>query len=150
MTGEKPLRIAIATQDLENLNAHFGSAKKFALYDVTETDHKFIEAVGFDDVTEQSGRHSTVDDKITPKVDALAGSALLFVLAIGGPAAAKVVRAGIHPVKLKDPESIAAVIDRVQTMLKGTPPPWLRKILGREDKRDMAFLEDDYEEELAL
>lgn len=148
---EKPLRIAIATQDMNNLNAHFGSAKKFAVYDVTTTDHRFIEAFGFDDVTEQSGKHNDIDDKITPKVEALTGCALLFVLAIGGPAAAKVVRAGIHPVKVKDREPITDVIERVQTMLKGTPPPFLRKILGRDDTkaRDMGFLDDEDEEEFA-
>ncbi|MEQ8825238.1 MAG: nitrogen fixation protein NifX [Filomicrobium sp.] len=145
---ETPLRIAIATQDLENLNAHFGSAKKFAIYEVTTTEHRFLEAIGFDDVTEQSGKHSDIDDKITPKVDALTGCALLFILAIGGPAAAKVVKAGIHPVKVKDAEPIADVIARVQTMLSGSPPPWLRKILGRDEKRSMDFLEDDIEEEM--
>ena len=46
-TTEKPLRIAIATNDLDNLNAHFGSAKKFAIYDVTTKDARFIEAIGF-------------------------------------------------------------------------------------------------------
>lgn len=133
--AERPLRIAIATNDLEHLNAHFGSARKFALYDVTTTGARFVEAVGFEDVTEQSGQHDDVADKITPKVDALSGAALLFVLAIGGPAAAKVVRAGIHPVKLKEPDTIQGVIARCQEMLAGTPPPFLRKILGRENAR---------------
>lgn len=142
--AETPLRIAIATQDLENLNAHFGSATKFALYDVTATSSRFVEAVGFDDVTKQQGRHDDTEDRITPKVEALKGSALLFVLAIGGPSAAKVVAAGIHPIKLKAAEPIPAVVARVQTMLSGNPPPFLRKILGQERKpRDMAFLDEE-------
>jgi nitrogen fixation protein NifX len=141
---EKALRVAIATNDMENLNAHFGSARKFAIYDVTTTDVTFIEAVGFDDVTAQSGKHDDIDDKITPKVDALDGCAILFALAIGGPSAAKVVKAGIHPIKRKVEEPIPSVLDQVQTMLKGTPPPFLRKILGREDKPDFM---DDYETE---
>lgn len=143
---ETPLRIAIATQDMESLNAHFGSARRFAIYDVTAQAHRFIEAVAFEDVTEQAGKHNDIDDKITPKVEALTGCALLFVLAIGGPAAAKVVRAGVHPVKLKDPEPITAIIERVQGMLAGNPPPWLRKILGRDEPRGLSFLDDDEEE----
>ncbi|WP_095590434.1 nitrogen fixation protein NifX [Actibacterium ureilyticum] len=142
--AERPLRVAIATNDLENLNAHFGSAKKFAIYDVTTTGVQFIQAVGFDDVTTQSGKHDDIDDKITPKVAALSGCALLFALAIGGPSAAKVVKAGVHPIKRKQAEPIPAVLDQVQTMLKGTPPPFLRKILGRADKP--SFM-DDYETE---
>ena len=141
---EKPLRIAIATKDMASLNAHFGSARTFAIYDVTATTATFVEVIGFDDVADETGQHSGIDDRITPKVEALTGCALLFVLAIGGPAAAKVVRADIHPVKLKAPEPIADVIARVQGMLAGSPPPWLRRILGREsDRRSMDFLEEE-------
>jgi nitrogen fixation protein NifX len=126
------LRIAIATQDMKALNAHFGSARKFAIYDVTPTSSAFVSAVAFDDVSDEGGKHKDDgDDRITPKVDALAGVHLLFVRAIGGPAAAKVVRANIHPVKIADPQPIEQVIARVQAMLSGSPPPWLRKILGQ-------------------
>lgn len=125
------VRIAIATQDMASLNAHFGSARKFAIYDVTPDTFSFVEAIGFDDVSDEGGKHKDDgDDRITPKVEALAGVNLLFVRAIGGPAAAKVVRARIHPVKIPDSMPIEAVIERVQTMLKGSPPPWLRKVLA--------------------
>ena len=106
---------------------------------------RFVGAAGFDDVTAQAGRHDDIDDKITPKVEALTGCALLFVLAIGGPSAAKVVKAGIHPVKRKDPGSIADIIEETQTMLKGSPPPFLRKILGRGAPKP-SFMDDDTEE----
>ena len=134
--GETPLRIAIATNDLENLNAHFGSAKKFAVYEVWKTGARFVEAHEFGKFTEEKGSHDSQDDKITPKIEALAGCSLLFALAIGGPSAAKVVKAGIHPIKRKDPEPIADVLAQTRTMLNGTPPPFLRKILGTFDKPD--------------
>lgn len=125
------LRIAIATQDLKGLNAHFGSAKLFAVYDVTPQSWKFVEAVGFDDVSNESGQHkSEGDDRITPKVEALKGCHILFCLAIGGPSAAKVVGAKIHPIKVPQPSSIEEVLTRTQTMLKTAPPPWLRKVLA--------------------
>lgn len=139
------VRIAIATQDMKSLNAHFGSARKFAIYDVTPETFSFIEAVGFDDVSDEGGAHKDDgDDRITPKVDALKGVNLLFVRAIGGPAAAKVVRAKIHPIKIPDPQPIDEVIGRVQTMLKGTPPPWLRKVLAETGNIEKpAFAEED-------
>ena len=137
----KPLRIAVATNDMENLNAHFGSAKKFAVYDVTPDGFTFIAAHEFDNVTKQAGKHDDQDDKITPKVDALTGCALLFALAIGGPSAAKIVKAGIHPIKRKEAEPIEAVLEQVQVMLNGTPPPFLRKILGTFDKPD--FMDEE-------
>lgn len=130
MTGPA-IRVAIATQDLKNLNAHFGSAKRFAVYDVTTEGWRFIEAHDFSDVSDESGKHKTEgDDKITPKVEALTGCHLLFCLAIGGPSAAKVVGAKIHPIKMPQPSSIEEVLDKTRTMLKGTPPPWLRKVLA--------------------
>ena len=138
------LRIAIATQNMKALNAHFGSAKRFAVYDVTPSTAHFIEAISFDDVTEESGAHKTDgDDKIGPKVAALAGCNLLFVLAIGGPAAAKVVGARIHPVKLSAPEPIEDIIRKVQTMMTGNPPPWLRKAMGITQARSMSHLEEE-------
>ncbi|WP_226625193.1 nitrogen fixation protein NifX [Alloyangia pacifica] len=142
--GETPLRIAIATNDMEYLGAHFGSAKKFAVYEVWKSGHRFIEAHEFDNVTKQKGKHDDQDDKITPKVEALRGCALLFALAIGGPSAAKIVKAGVHPIKRKEPEPIEAVLEQVQVMLNGTPPPFLRKILGTFDKP--SFM-DDYAQE---
>ncbi len=143
---EPALRIAIATQDMKRLDAHFGSARKFAIYDVTATTSQFVSAVAFDDVSDEQGKHKDDgDDRITPKVDALAGVNLLFVRAIGGPAAAKVVRAKIHPIKIADPQPIEDVIARVQTMLKGAPPPWLRKVLGEAGlaPKKPSFAEED-------
>lgn len=125
------LRVAIATQDLKALNAHFGSTRLFAVYDITPTGWEFVEAVGFGDVSDESGKHKNEgDDRITPKVEALTGCHLLFCLAIGGPSAAKVVSAKIHPIKVPQPSSIEDVLTRTRTMLKTAPPPWLRKVLA--------------------
>ncbi|MDX8469990.1 MULTISPECIES: nitrogen fixation protein NifX [Mesorhizobium] len=125
------LRVAIATQDMKNLNAHFGSAKRFAVYDVTREEWQLVEAVAFDDVSDESGTHrSEGDDRIAPKVAALKGCHLLFCLAIGGPSAAKVISAKIHPIKVPQPQTIQEVLLRTQTMLRKAPPPWLRKVLA--------------------
>lgn len=125
------VRVAIATNDMKGLNAHFGSASRFAIYDVSKTDWSFVEALAFDEVTEQSGLHKVDgDDRITPKVEALSGCHLLFCLAIGGPSAAKVVSAKIHPIKVQTPQPMEEVLERTRTMLAGAPPPWLRKVLA--------------------
>ncbi|MER8981568.1 nitrogen fixation protein NifX [Mesorhizobium sp. M0870] len=126
------LRVAIATQDMKSLNAHFGSARCFVVYDVGREEWNLVEAVAFDDVSDESGKHRTGgDDRITPKVEALKGCHLLFCLAIGGPSAAKLVSAKIHPVKVPQPETIQEVLLRTQMMLRTCPPPWLRKVLAQ-------------------
>lgn len=140
----KRLRIAIATEDMKSLNAHFGSARRFAIYDVTPTESRFVEAVSFTDVSNESGAHQRDgDDKIGPKVEALTECHLLFVLAIGGPAAARVVNAHIHPVKLPKPETIENIVGRVQSMMTGNPPPWLRKVMSAQNERSMDFLDEE-------
>ena len=124
------VRVAIATRDMKGLNAHFGSAPKFAVYDVTKDGWTFVEAVAFGETSDESGSHRTDgDDRIGPKVAALEGCHLLFCLAIGGPAAAKVVSARVHPIKTPEPAAIPDVLERTRAMLAGAPPPWLRKTL---------------------
>ncbi|MGY3333885.1 nitrogen fixation protein NifX [Mesorhizobium sp. USDA 4775] len=125
------MRVAIATQDMKDLNAHFGSARRFAVYDVTREECHLVEALAFDDVSDENGTHRTEgDDRITRKVEALKGCHLLFCLAIGGPWAAKVVSAKIHPIKVPQPQTIQEVLLRTQMMLRTCPPPWLHKVLA--------------------
>lgn len=140
------MRIAFATHDLRTMDAHFGGARNFAIYEVTPDESRFVEAIRFDASGNEDGVHADAEeDRITPRVDALEGCALLFVLAIGGPAAAKVVNRRIHPVKLPQPEPIEQVLARVQTMLTTAPPPWLRKAMGA-DAKNLDFLDEDIEE----
>ena len=138
------MRIAFATHDMRTMNAHFAGARNLAIYNVTTEGYRFVEAIRFDEASGEDGIHADAnEDRITPRVDALEGCALLFVLAIGGPAAAKVVNRRIHPVKLSQPEPIDQVLERVRAMLETGPPPWLRKALGRENAKPMEFLDDE-------
>lgn len=140
------MRVAIATQDVKQLNAHFGSAKRFVIYDMTREEWELVEVIEFDDVSDESGKHhSERDDRITPKIKALKGCHLLFCLAIGGPSAAKLVSAKIHPIKVRHTQSIQEVLVRTQLMLRTCPPPWLRKVLAEAGvaKQKPSFEDED-------
>ena len=138
------MRIAFATQDRARVDAHFASARTFLFYEVTPDGHSLAEAVQFDTVSGEDGQHSDDgEDRLTAKIDALAGTALLFVRAIGGPAAARVVRARVHPIKLPEDEPIAQVIERVRTMLTTNPPPWLRRAIRDAEAGPERFLDDE-------
>ena len=146
---ERPLkgghmRVAFATQDRANVDAHFASARNFLFYDIGPDGHSFIEAVEFDTVSQQDGNHSEDgEDRLLAKIEALSGSALLFVRAIGGPAAARVVRAHVHPIKLPGDEPIPVVIERVRTMLNSNPPPWLRRAVESRAAGPERFIDDE-------
>ncbi|HXP98162.1 MAG TPA: nitrogen fixation protein NifX [Telmatospirillum sp.] len=143
MKEEGHMKVAFATNDLKRVDAHFGGAKQMVFYDITEDSSRLLEAVQFENASAEDGSHdaSDNDDRLGPKVDALKGCALLFVLAIGGPAAARVIGNKVHPIKLPAVEPIPDVISRVQGMLRGNPPPWLRKAL-QGDSHKMDFLEE--------
>ncbi|MCA1910202.1 MAG: nitrogen fixation protein NifX [Magnetospirillum sp.] len=128
------MKVAIATQDGTNVDGHFASARTFKFFSITKDEAHFLEEMQFETVSAEEGRpQEEGEDRLVRKIEALKGCALLFVTAIGGPAAARVVRANVHPVKLPAPEPISDLCARTQGMLKGNPPPWLRKIIAAEE-----------------
>lgn len=133
------MKVAFATQDLKLVDAHFGWAKNIAIYDVSPEDINFLEAVQFDGDLQEDGN----EDKLAPKLEAIKDCAILYVAAIGGSGAARVVAKNIHPIKVHEPEEIAGILDKLQGVLKGTPPPWLRKAMLKDKPRNFDF--DDEE-----
>jgi nitrogen fixation protein NifX len=131
------MKVAFATQDLKRVDAHFGWAKNLAIYEISPEGHRFLEAIQFDGDLQEDGN----EDKLTPKLNAIHDCAILYVAAIGGSAAARVVAKNIHPVKVAQPEDIAEILQRLQGVLEGTPPPWLRKALLKGQQRVRDFEE---------
>lgn len=129
------MKVAFATQDMKRVDAHFGWAKNIAIYDVTPEGHQFIEAIEFDGDLKEDGN----EDKLAPKIDAIKDCAILYVAAIGGSGAARVVANNIHPMKVSQPEEISDLIEKLSQVLKGAPPPWLRKALNKGKDRNFDF-----------
>ncbi|MGR7995473.1 MULTISPECIES: nitrogen fixation protein NifX [unclassified Xanthobacter] len=129
------MKVAFATQDLKRVDAHFGWAKNIAIYEVSPDGSHFVEAIEFDGDLKEDGN----EDKLAPKIDAIKDCAILYVAAIGGSGAARVVANNIHPMKVNQPEEIADLIDKLSEVLKGTPPPWLRKALNKGKERTLDF-----------
>jgi nitrogen fixation protein NifX len=133
------MKIAFCTQDQEHVDAHFGWAKSIVVHDVSPTGHHFVERFEFGDTLEEDGD----EDKLAPKLEAIKDCAIVYVAAIGGSGAARVVAMKIHPIKVPAPESIAGILDKLQVVLQGTPPPWLRKALAKDGVRTFNFEEDE-------
>jgi len=113
------MKIAFATQDLKRVDAHFGWAKNIAIYEIGHGERSLVQTVQFDGDLQEDGN----EDKLAPKIEAIKDCAILYVAAIGGSGAARVVANNIHP-------------------LKGTPPPWLRKALAKGQEKTLDFEED--------
>jgi nitrogen fixation protein NifX len=133
------MKVAFATQDQQRVDAHFGWAKHLAVYEVTPAGYAFVHDFGFGDDLAEDGD----EDKLAPKLAAIADCAIVYVAAIGGSAAARVVAAKIHPIKVTSPEPILDILDKLQIVLAGTPPPWLRKALLKDQPQRFDFESDD-------
>ena len=83
------------------------------------------------------------EDKLLPRLEAIRDCAILYVAAIGGFAAAQVVNLKVHPIKVTQPEPIAGLLQKLQTVLAGTPPPWLRKVLAKDRPRTFEIPEEE-------
>jgi len=117
------MKVAFASTDKIHVDEHFGQAKEFYLWEIGPEQAEFT---GVLQVNEGDG---DADDRIEARSAALADCALVYVGQIGGPAAARLVAKKIHPLKSKDAEPITEVVEKLQQVLQGNPPPWLRKAM---------------------
>ncbi|MFN6538628.1 MAG: nitrogen fixation protein NifX [Nostoc sp. EkiNYC01] len=120
------MKIAFTTSDRVHINAHFGWARLIDVYEISDEGYQFLETLNFEGDLKEDGN----EDKITPKLDALVDCTIVYVTAIGGSAAARLIKKGVTPVKARsEQEEISEVLNKLVQTLKGNPPPWLRKAL---------------------
>jgi len=136
------LRIAFATRDGKNVNDHFGWARTFVLYDVSaESISRAGKLVFSSERLDERGN----DDKLYGKIEALKGCHIVYSQAIGGLAAARLTRKKIQPLVAKEETRIEKLLEEFRKVLNGSPPPWLRKLVGKDDPERFSRFEDDEE-----
>jgi len=125
--GDMPgsIRIACASNDAVNVDGHFGSCGQFMIYQVSADEARLIDIRATD-----IPKGLEVDDKNLFRAELIRDCQVLYIASVGGPAAAKIVKLGIHPMKLPGIEAIADIIGQLQAVIAGTPPPWLAKVMG--------------------
>ncbi|WP_207061220.1 NifB/NifX family molybdenum-iron cluster-binding protein [Motiliproteus sp. SC1-56] len=122
-------KIAVATNDGQTIDGHFGTCESFAIYQFDADSLERLEsrpAATVEGIEKNAARAAQLDD-----------CHLLYVASIGGPAAAKVIKHGIHPLRDQNGSPITATLERLQAVLKGSPPPWMAKLMGREPARSL-------------
>ncbi|OKH24510.1 dinitrogenase iron-molybdenum cofactor biosynthesis protein [Hydrococcus rivularis NIES-593] len=123
--GEMPgsIRIAVASNNQEQLDGHFGSCLRYLIYQLSPTQMKLIDI-------RSAVEADLSDDKNAFRVSLIKDCHVLYIVSVGGPAAAKVIKAGIYPMKVTEGGSARAVLSELQKVIATSPPPWLAKIIG--------------------
>jgi nitrogen fixation protein NifX len=130
------VRIALASNDGKNVDGHFGSCSHFLIYQVSASEARLIDNR---DARKQS---EFEEDKNLFRSELIQDCQVLYLVSVGGPAAAKIVKLGIHPMKLPAVVSIAEIIAELQRVLANKPPPWLAKVMGINPELRYASHED--------
>jgi len=118
-SGEGMIKVAFATKDLENIDSHFGSAKQFAIYEISKTSINVCEI-------------KKVVEKDTDKAVALLkGVDIVYFTNVGAIAAAKLINSGIFTIKYKEIVPIEEELKKLQNMLNTNPPPFIKKIIEK-------------------
>lgn len=135
------LRVACASNTADQLDGHFGSCARFLIYQVSKDEIRLIDIRS----TSALKKSDLTDDKNAARVELISDCHLLYVVSIGGPPAAKVVQAGIHPIKTESGQA-TEILAQLQIVLAGTPPPWLAKIMGLHVDQSAHFTSDSEDE----
>ena len=123
--GEMPgsVRVAIASDKDDTLSGHFGSCLRFLVYQVSPAEIRLVDIRDTMDA-------EFAEDRNLWRARLIGDCHVCYVVSIGGPAAAKVIRADIYPIKIPDGGPALDILKPFQVAMVESPPPWLLKILG--------------------
>src|SRR5574343_1308690 len=123
--GEMPgsVRVAIASDKGDTLSGHFGSCLRFLVYQVSLSETRLVDIRDTMDA-------EFAEDRNLWRAQLIGDCHVCYVVSIGGPAAAKVIRADIYPIKIPDGGPAGEVLAGLQKAMVESPPPWLLKIWG--------------------
>ncbi|MBL8437085.1 MAG: dinitrogenase iron-molybdenum cofactor biosynthesis protein [Zoogloeaceae bacterium] len=135
--GDMPgsLRVAIASNNSDQVDGHYGSCTRFLVYQVSKDDLRLIDV-------RSTAACDEAEDKNAARAQLIGDCHVVYVQSIGGPAAAKVIRAGVHPVKWPAAGSADTALGKLQESI-ATPPPWLARIMGVEPASLARFAEEE-------
>lgn len=138
--GDMPgsIRVACASNHDVRIDGHFGSCARFLIYQVSDSACRLI------DIRAAGGEPEEMD-KNAWRAELIKDCQLLYTVSIGGPAAAKVVRAGLHPVKLPNGGQAPELMSSLMRVIEDNPPPWLAKVMGFRAEERVRFTPESEE-----
>lgn len=117
------IQVAIASNNPEKLDGHFGSCDYYLIYQLTPETMRLIDV-------RLAIESDLAKEKTAFRVNLIKDCEILYLVSIGGPAAAKVVHANIYPLKKEEGGEAREFLAQLQSAIALSPPPWLAKIFG--------------------
>jgi nitrogen fixation protein NifX len=123
--GDMPrsIRAAISSNSGANLDGHYGSCLRYLVYQVSAEEIRLIDI-------RSAAEADFSDDRNAYRANLIKDCQVVYVVSVGGPAAAKIIRAGIYPLKMIEGGEAMEILVNLQQVMNSAPPPWLAKILG--------------------
>jgi len=128
---DQALKIAFASSDSKTVNQHFGSAKSFAVFEVTPERADQVEVNEFG-MLAQDGN----EDKLEVKMGILEGCTAVYCQAAGPSAIKRLMTIGVQPVKVSEGSVIKDLLADIQQEMKNGPSGWLAKAMEKHKKAD--------------
>lgn len=128
------MKVAFTSSSGEIIDQHFGQCRSFHIWEIGPEEAQLLTTVNATSTAEDE------EDRISARADAIGDCAIVYTMQIGGPAAAKLVARKIHPMKTNVEVPVTEIVAKLQEVLRGNPPPWLRKAMHKDSAG--SFLED--------
>jgi len=120
------MKVAFTSSTGEMIDQHFGQCQNFYIWEIGPDEAKVVSTVTAITTAQDE------EDRIAARTSALADCAIVYTMQIGGPAAAKLVAKRIHPMKTNTEVPVGEIVGKLQEVLQGNPPPWLRKAMNKD------------------
>lgn len=123
--------VAFASSDGKTIDSHFASAPLFEMYKFAGGSQEIIHT------SLAAGDLQESEDKVDVRIKILNQCDVVYCTQIGGPAAARLVQSGIHPLKVPVGTAIEDELNRLKQLFQSKKlPPWLKKKLENNKKED--------------
>lgn len=118
------MKIAFASTDGKIIDRKFGETNDFKIWEIGPD-----QAV-YRGVRSAITSNPVKDERLTARVSAVADCSIVCSLDISARSLAKIVARNAFHLKTGTEMPITEIVDKLQGVLRGNPPPWMKKAMG--------------------
>lgn len=123
------IRVAFASSNGVDIDAHFGWAQYFYVYDIDKNLQLFKSTINTH--TQANKEHENLDNKIAT----LEGIDIIYSVQMGPTASKKVLQKGMYSIQASQNQTIDEAINKLQVLMRDMPPLWLMRIMHKGENR---------------